>query len=151
MINENLQKLIWQRIKQNNQTSANVACQLAKENNPVGLYETGIRYLHGWSVELNMELAIENLEKAAQQGHVGACYELAEIYLSDHVLSGVRKDLNKSQQYIDLGLGKSILELSYDTNNYNQAEAIGKLNALKKVIYAMRSMETRQNSLRMIV
>jgi localization factor PodJL len=62
--------------------------------NPAAEYEIGVRFAEGRGVPANMELAVQWLERAANQGLTPAQYRLGSLYEKGQ---GVKKDLEKAR------------------------------------------------------
>jgi localization factor PodJL len=62
--------------------------------NPAAEYEIGVRFAEGRGVPANMELAVQWLERAANQGLAPAQYRLGSLYEKGQ---GVKKDLEKAR------------------------------------------------------
>jgi localization factor PodJL len=62
--------------------------------NPAAEYEIGVRFAEGRGVPANMELAVQWLERAANQGLAPAHYRLGSLYEKGQ---GVKKDLEKAR------------------------------------------------------
>lgn len=132
--------LIWQQINQDRTARIKVAQSLCEQNDPRGQFDMAACYRHGWGVRYNIEYSIFLYDQAARQGHAGACYELARLYLQGNTLIGVSKDLNKAEEYADL---IPLDTKEFDRPGYSQAEYIEQLNSLKKVIPTIRSIINR--------
>lgn len=145
MMNERINQMLFERMQQDSQIRARHAQTLAEEENPIGLYEMGIRYLHGWVVQVDLQQAFAHLDKAAQCGHAGACYELARQYIDGNTTLGIVKNLDTAQKYIDYA--KNVYTTQFDTPNYKQETVREELVNLEKVIRAIRSMN--RNTLRL--
>jgi localization factor PodJL len=62
--------------------------------NPAAEYEIGVRFAEGRGVPANMELAVQWLERAANQGLAPAQYRLGSLFEKGQ---GVKKDLEKAR------------------------------------------------------
>lgn len=140
---DRLSHMIWERMQTDSRIRTEYAQARADNDDVVGLYEIGMRYLHGWGVSVDVHRAQYSLDKAAKQGHAGACYELAKQYIHGNSMRSIPKDLEKAKEYISYGKNKERRE--YDTINYKQEDSVRELISLEKVIQAMENMQTNRS------
>jgi len=127
-MNETIHSFMWKRIQQDNEIRNTAAKKSCEMGNPHGQYQMATRYRHGWGVEINCDKSIELYKKAAENGHAGACYELARLYLQGNVVMGFGQDVSKAKLYANLGTDAA--EEKYSCEGYDQKHYINESQKL---------------------
>ena len=129
---DNLKKMINNLLEKDMEERKIKSIELANKNDPVGLYELGIRHKHGWGVEFDRKKAYELLKRSAEQGHTKACYEMARLYIDGDYIGTeyIKRNLDEAKKYVEMGT-KDFL--------YNEKKDIDELLLLNKVIMAYSS------------
>jgi TPR repeat protein len=116
--------LIWQRMRESERETLKAAQDLladqseeGQKKHPIAFYELAKHYRVGMGVMRDPEIALSYYKKAAEAGHMGACYDLAWIYLVGDKQLGVEKDLDKASQIAALPVYE---DNRYDTREYKQ-------------------------------
>ena len=105
-------------------------------------YVYGICYRYGMiGKEKDLERSIYYFKQAGEQGHAGACYNLARLYLYG---DDVDEDLDQAKYYA----GKPIETESYDTEYYRQERYVEMVEAIRRVIDDVKSGKIRHRHAR---
>jgi len=134
-----LQDMIWRKISQNTQDNLKMAYNLLEKNpkDAKALYILAIYHKDGRGVKQNPHQARRYYQQAAEQGHAGACYELARAYLEGNSLLGVdHPNFDLAKKYADKGIELGQGKTEFDNNNYNykQAVYVEQLTSLRRVM-----------------
>ena len=69
---------------------------------------------------------------AANQGHAGACYELARLYFQGHMLLEFQENLMLAAHFSDKGIKTNVYNFCNEW--YNQADYVEKSKILRQII-----------------
>ena len=135
---------MWKNMSADMSTRNNWAQELAKINDPRGLYEMAQNFRFGWGENIDYSRSLQLYDQAAQKGHAGAIYELIRFYLQGNTMMNIRKDLQKAKEYANLEIKET---KAFDTSNYQQKSFCDQVKDLSKVINAVEKIESSKNSM----
>ena len=107
------------------------------QDNAQTCYEKGFKYRYGWGgVEQDPAKGLRYFHHAAEQGHAGACYELARLYLQGNMLINITPNLERAKDYVNKGLERGRDKTEFDNASYCQKDFILQLEGLTSVVAA---------------
>lgn len=143
---QNINQIIWERLRQDNYNRLMNASNLMQIGNGHGYYEMAKRHANGWCVEIKPDLALSYYRTAAEKGHAGACVELAKLYLQGDKLSHLKQDIDLAKYFATLGANTNE-DLFSSIEGYDQKMLISEAKTLLQVVEYVKS--TQENSFKL--